>query len=148
MKKLFLPLLILTSVLVIPIAALADGGTKPAVIQIQNPLGEGATIETLINRILYFFIYQLGPLIALLMIVYSAYLLVPSGGDPAKVKTAKNTLLYTIIGFVLLIIATSVSSVVMDILGVSSPSTDNTRQIDTTKPAVDTNRQNSEFRLD
>lgn len=44
-------------------------------------------------------------LIAVIAIVYGGVLYMTSGGDPGKVKQAKNTILYAIIGLIVSVLA-------------------------------------------
>lgn len=70
---------------------------------IDNPLGNNLNsipsfIEEILNIVLY-----IGIPIVTLAIIYSGFLFVTAQGNSDKLKTAKNTLLYTIIGAALLL---------------------------------------------
>jgi fumarate reductase subunit D len=60
------------------------------------------TLDAIIGRL-----YQLFLLIAVIMIIWSAYNFLASGGDEEKVNRAKRILLYTIIAVVVALLATS-----------------------------------------
>lgn len=101
--------------------AQATSGETPSsgtTIKIENPLGAGATIETLLNKIINFLAYQLGPLIAVGFIVYAAFLMITSGGDPKKFQTGLTTLRYTLIGYLILLLSSSILLVIKDLLTV------------------------------
>jgi uncharacterized membrane protein len=65
-----------------------------------------ADVESTITSILGK-LYQIFWLIAVIMIIWSAYNFLVSGGDEEKVQKAKRTLLYTVIAVVVAILATS-----------------------------------------
>jgi len=97
-------------------------------ISIINPLGEGATIETLLNRIINFLAYEIGPVIAVGFIVYAGFLLITAAGSKEKVDLAKKTLLYTFIGYAILLLAGSFIPVIQDVLlGSPLPPTNNSQ---------------------
>ncbi|MFA5173187.1 MAG: hypothetical protein WC435_02200 [Candidatus Paceibacterota bacterium] len=104
--------------------ALAEVGGKDSssgtTIKIENPLGAGATIETLLNKIIDFLAFKLGPIIATGFIVYAAFLIITSGGDERKFKSGITTLRYTLIGYVILIISKGLVLVIKELLGVAS----------------------------
>ena len=59
-----------------------------------------AGINNLITTIITIFSWIVGVL-AVIMIIYAGFLYVSSGGDSGKISTAKNTLIYAIIGVVI-----------------------------------------------
>jgi len=96
-------------------------GGSGTTITITNPLGAGATIETLLDRIIDFFAYRIGPIIAVGFIVYSAFQMITSAGDEKKFASAKATLYYTLIGYGILLLADGLVFVIKDVL-LGSPS--------------------------
>jgi hypothetical protein len=66
------------------------------------------TVKTTINVILYI----LGSL-AVIMIIYSGILYVMSGGDANNVTKAKNTLMYSIIGLIVALLAYAIVNFVI-----------------------------------
>ncbi len=71
---------------------------------INNPLGKGhlATIPAFIEAILKI-VTDIGIPIVTLAIIYSGFLFVQAQGDPEKLKKAKQTLFYVLIGATLLL---------------------------------------------
>lgn len=71
---------------------------------IDNPLGKGnlSTIPAFIKAVLNIVLTVGIPIVAL-AIIYAGFLFVSAQGNPEKLKTAKKTLLYTIIGAALLL---------------------------------------------
>lgn len=85
---------------------------------LQNPLGQlggsGADIdslEDLIVRILEI-IVQIGIPVIALFIIYSGFLFVAAQGNPQKLKQAKNTLLYTLIGAAVVLASTVIAKAI------------------------------------
>ena len=99
--------------LALPLISLAQA--PPCTGVICNPLGEGANIDVLIDRIINFLLYLASPL-AVVMIVYAGFLFMTGGDKPEQVKKAKQTLLWTVVGVVILILAKSVTVFVKSFL--------------------------------
>jgi len=90
------------------------GGETPGVFKIPNPLESDDFIE-LLNNIIEALIILSVP-IAVIMIIWAAFLLTTSGGNENKVATAKKTILYTVIGFVILLFSKGIASLIEDIV--------------------------------
>ena len=58
----------------------------------------------------------LGSLLAIGSCVYSGYLFVASMGDDAKHKTARNAVLYSLLGFALMLLATPIINMVVNLI--------------------------------
>ncbi len=122
----------LIAIVAIPVSADKDSGAglAPATTDseaglgitttIKNPLGEGhlSTIPDFIEAILNIVI-NIGVPIVTLAIIYAGFLFVQAQGNPEKLEKAKKTLLYTLIGAVLLlgawVLANAIGSTVNDI---------------------------------
>lgn len=74
-----------------------------AQIKIENPL-QADTFQELIDNLLNF-LFTLALALFPLMIVIAGLYFVTAGGDPEKVKTAKNIILYTVVGFLIILLA-------------------------------------------
>ena len=96
MKKALLILTLLN--LILPISVLANG-----VIEIKSPI-EATSIEALVNNLINF-IFYIALAMAPLMIIIGAFYLLTAGGSPSRVETGRNIILYTLIGFVLILLA-------------------------------------------
>ncbi len=90
-----------------------DGGQSV----LTNPL-PFETIPEVINKIIDFLAYLIGP-IAVIMIVYAAYLFVLGGTNPDNVKKARSIILYTLIGIVVVVMSKAIVYVTCSILGIS-----------------------------
>ena len=78
--------------------------TAPAS-ECQNTTGEGVSkFNKLLTEIINVFSVIVG-IVAVLMIVYAGFRYITSSGADAKVKDAKNTVLYAIIGLVIVALA-------------------------------------------
>ncbi len=89
-----------------------DGGTAPVGQQgdpnLINPLGEGASLEGLLLGIIDLFI-TIGTLVIITMIIYIGFLFIAAQGAPEKISNARNMLLWTLIGGLILLGAKGIS---------------------------------------
>lgn len=83
--------------------------------EIPNPL-KFESVQELIGAITGF-IFQLGVIIAPIMFIISGYFFMTSGGEPEKVRKAKNMFVYTLIGLVVVLTATGMYNLIVSILG-------------------------------
>src|SRR3989344_550136 len=68
-------------------------------ITIPNPLKNGAdSLPELLNLIIDSIIIPLGSVVIVVMIIYSGFLFVTAQGNETKITTAKNSILYAVIG--------------------------------------------------
>ncbi|MDO8430198.1 MAG: hypothetical protein Q7S73_02425 [bacterium] len=84
-------------------------------IEIPNPL-QVKTVPALIDNILNYII-GMATLILPLVIIYGAFLLMSSGGDPEKIITGRKTIFWTIVGYALIWLSKGITLIVVDILG-------------------------------
>ncbi len=97
-----------------------DTRTGGETIKLDNPL-KAETIQDLIQGILKFLVL-LGAPVATLMVIIGAYQMLFAGGSPEKFETGKKTILYTVIGYIIILLALGLASVIKDVLGVSGSS--------------------------
>ena len=100
-------IILFTFVLVLPNVAGA--------ISIPNPL-HATTLVELIDNITNF-IFVVGIALVPVAVILAAYNFITAGGDPKKVTTAKNMLLYVFIGVIVMSGAKAVVSIVKSVLG-------------------------------
>ena len=87
-----------------------------AVIEIPNPLGTGGSdIPTLIGTIANWLL-GIGTVIATIIVLWSAFLFMTSGGNKDRVTQARQTLWYAIIGLAILLLADGVSLLIQNFL--------------------------------
>ena len=94
-----------------PVSNLASADT----IKITNPLNV-TTVQDVIAAISNF-AWQIALAIAPVMFVIAGFLYITSAGDPKKVDTAKKFFIYTIVGLVIVLLATSFYYVLKSLLG-------------------------------
>ncbi|HEY4496598.1 MAG TPA: pilin [Candidatus Paceibacterota bacterium] len=82
--------------------------------QICNPTSF-STIQDLILGILSS-LYLLAIPIVSVMVLWGAFLMVTSAGNPEKIELGKKTIKYAVIGFIFVVLASGVSSIIQDIL--------------------------------
>ncbi len=82
----------------------------------KNPLGEGTTIFSLLDRIVDYLIYIAVP-ITTIMIFYGAFQILTAAGNPEKAKAGRATVLYAAMGLGIVIISKGVSYIIKEILG-------------------------------
>lgn len=86
-----------------------------AAVILENPLNT-TDIRVLINKIIDL-LFTLGIPLAVLLILWAGFLFLTSGGDPQKVNQAKATLLWTIIGFSILLLSKGIIFAICDFFG-------------------------------
>ena len=89
-------------------------------IQIDNPLKYN-TFQKLIEAIIKFLAFQLGPAVAAIMIIVAGYYFVTAAGDPEKIQTAKRIILWTLIGLLVLFCATGLIELLKTVIGLRNP---------------------------
>jgi len=89
--------------------------TGSGVICIPNPL-KACTIPEVIDRIVNI-LTVLIMVFSVIMVLVSAWHFITSSGDPLKIKSAKNTLLYAAIGVIIALFAKIFTSFIVEILG-------------------------------
>jgi len=76
------------------------------------------TITDIINKIINF-IFYIGVSIFTIMVIIAGFLFISSGGDPAKVKKAKDIILYSVVGLLIVLLAKGIISMIRLIIGAS-----------------------------
>jgi len=98
------------------VSVLAD--TPVSTIEIPNPLKVNS-VSALIDRIVTYII-GIATILLPLAIIYGAYLFMSAGGDPEKITMGRKTILWTVIGYALILISKGVTMIVAEILGGTS----------------------------
>jgi len=110
-KKIIIPILLL-AVFLVPIFVFGQ------TIKIDNPL-KAKNLEELVEGIINF-IFWVATALAPLMIVIAAFYFVTSAGNPKQIDTAKKIILYTVIGYGIILLSKGIIIVLRDILGVTA----------------------------
>lgn len=106
-KPLFSSLLFLTIIVISTNSASA--------VTLENPLA-ATDICDLLKGIVEFLI-QIGAPIAAAMIIYGAYQMMFSAGKPESVKKGRDTILYTLLGYGIIVIGWGFVYIINDFLG-------------------------------
>ncbi|MDD5590286.1 MAG: pilin [Candidatus Portnoybacteria bacterium] len=89
-------------------------GSGQRIYELDNPL-KSDSFEGTVEKIAEW-IRLIAIPIASIMILYAGFLFMTSGGNEEKVKTAKRTLLWTVIGIAIIIIGSGFITLIKDIL--------------------------------
>jgi len=84
--------------------------------EICNPLGVD-TFTELLAKILKWFTIVSAP-IAAIMIIVGGFQYITSSGDQSKVKKAKDTITWAVVGWVIILLAWSIVLVIKNFLGI------------------------------
>lgn len=93
-------------------------GTGDSGQTLPNPLGEGTTVYSLLDRIMGYLLGLAIP-IATVMILYGAFLILTAAGDPKKAEDGKKTIIYALVGFGIVLLASGIPYIIKEILGAS-----------------------------
>lgn len=88
---------------------------EPGKTQICNPLGS-AGLTDIVNNILTI-LFNFALVLAPLMIVVAGIMFVTAGGSPDRLSTAKRILIWTVVGFVIILIARGLIVVLRAMIG-------------------------------
>lgn len=83
--------------------------------QLPNPLGSD-NLMTIINRFLIFIIYNIAPILVTLMVLVGAYQIMFSMGNPESFKKGKKTIIYAIVGYVIIFLSYGIVKIIEDIV--------------------------------
>jgi len=121
--------LVIAILIIIPISTTiavqeqgSGGGGGSSSLNITNPLGGTNDISALVSNIINFLIILAFPITAIL-IVYAGFLYITSAGNDEKVKTAQKALIWAIVGFAIVLVASSVPTIIEEFLSGESTST-------------------------
>ena len=62
------------------------------------------------------FLYVIGPAIAVIMILWGAFQIFTAGGDVEKVKAGRSTILYAVIGLVIILAGSGIDLIIQNLL--------------------------------
>ena len=91
-----------------PVAGGSSAGQSSGNTTLKNPLGTGATLNTLLADILQF-VVRIGSIIVILMLVYVGFMFVVARGNPAEISKARQALMWTVIGALVLLGAEAIA---------------------------------------
>ena len=97
--------------IILPILVLA---ADPVII--DNPL-DATTTEEIIENLIGF-LFKIGIVLAPLMIIIGGFLFVTAGGNIEQVNRAKKIIIWTLIGFLIVLLAQGIMNLIEVILGI------------------------------
>jgi uncharacterized membrane protein (GlpM family) len=93
-----------------------DGGAKPDISgKLTNPLGT-TDIMVVLDRI-FQFLAALGVPLLVIFIAIGGFQILGAQGNPEKIKTGKNTVLYAVIGYIVVLCAWGFIYIIKQVLG-------------------------------
>lgn len=108
--KILFPLLLLGLFLNNKVLAADIGG-----VTLTNPLGSNKSIEDIIKGIANYAITLAG-VIVVIMIIIGAFQILTAGGDPEKVKKGRHTILWSVVGFAIVLSAYGIAAIIEKLL--------------------------------
>ena len=87
--------------------------------EICSPIGS-KTFEELMVRVAYYLFILSIPIVSI-MILWGAFLMLTAAGDPGKIQKGKDTIKWAIWGFVAVILAGGVATIIRELIGVAAP---------------------------
>jgi hypothetical protein len=111
---------ILTAVVVFvtraAVASAQTGGGGGSSINIPDPLG-GATFDKVATSIINTLATVIAPPLAAIMVLIGALQIMTAGGDESKISAGRKTLLYTAIGFGIVVAGNLILQLIRETLG-------------------------------
>ena len=95
--------------------ASAQGGTQA--IKLVDPLGGNESFATVATAVASFLFWDIALPLCTIMVLVGAFKLMTSAGDPEKVSEGRKTILYAAIGFVIALLAGSVTNIIKNFIG-------------------------------
>ncbi len=86
---------------------------KGTIDKLPNHSGVGVTTLT---NVLYW-VFAAAGLVAIAMIIYGGIQYQTAQGDPGKIKQATNTIVFSVIGLIIVILATAITAFVSNMVG-------------------------------
>ncbi len=112
MRKILFTFVLLS--LALPIMVLAD--CPPGSVCIENPL-TATSFEAIVGNGINF-IFKIAVVLAPLMVIIGGFLLLTAGGNIQQIDQAKKLLLWTAIGFLVVLLSKGILAIINQILGV------------------------------
>lgn len=115
MKKILLPFFIIYITTKSAFAASVSGGGSGDAGEIVNPMPFSNLSEFLIA--VSGQLYLVAIPIVTIMILYGAFLILTAGGDPGRFERGKKAILYAVIGFVVVLVAGGIPTIIQEFAG-------------------------------
>ncbi|MEK7574006.1 MAG: pilin [Patescibacteria group bacterium] len=83
---------------------------------LPNPLGTTSTFAEIIDRVTGYLIVIAAP-IATLMILLAAFKILTAGDNPENLKSAKQMILWTVVGYAIILVSKGITLIIKQLLG-------------------------------
>ena len=83
---------------------------------LPNPLRTTSFVD-LVNRLIGYLMLLASPIVAI-MVIYGGFQILTAAGDPEKFKNGRQTILYAVIGFAVILLAKAIIAILKQLLGV------------------------------
>ena len=106
------------TILILAVAAPVLVGTVFAQnITLTNPLGTNCSSLTCPATKIIDFLFTLAIPLCGIMVIWGGFQIMTAAGKPEKVSSGKKTILYSVIGFVVILLAGSVAALIQGVFG-------------------------------
>ncbi len=106
MKKHFL----LSAALLLTLVSIVHGQT----VTLPNPLGGTNSIMDILNKILDALIIFAAPVVTV-VVVWAGFMFLRVGEDPENITRAKNTIIYAVVGYGIILIAKGIGAIIQSL---------------------------------
>ncbi len=103
----------------IPKTSAAGGSTGVNNVNLVDPLNTNSITGVISN--VTSFLVTIGGIIVAIMIIIGGFQMLFAGGSPEKFKTGQKTILYSVIGFVVILLARGVAAIIQAIATNTTP---------------------------
>ena len=119
-KPFFNPLIVIFCLsLIFSIASITKADASNGnLITIKNPLTEGTQFEDIVDNLVDF-VFNIAIVLAPLTTMIAGFLLVTAGGNLEQINRAKAMIIWSIVGFLIILLAKGIMAVIENLLGVS-----------------------------
>lgn len=92
-----------------------EGGSDRGFNGLTNPLGAD-TLSELIDNIITGLRDTIAPPLVAVAVLYGGFLMLFAGGDPEKFAKGRKAILYAVIGYAIILIASGISSLIQNVV--------------------------------
>ncbi len=82
---------------------------------LQNPI-EADSITEIINNVVSALRDYIAPPIVAIMVLIGAFQILFSAGSPERVKTGRKTIIYAVVGYAIILVASGITSIIESVL--------------------------------
>jgi len=90
-------------------------GSSGGDIRFDSPLGNYGNFQEVLGRVINGLVILATPVVVI-MILWAGYQFIVSGGSPDKVTKARQTILWTVVGYGILLLASGITAIIQELL--------------------------------